>query len=72
MDAVEYLTDELKAEMMTKIPNLSDDVTACSIVLRHVFMGRILRRGMPVYRQMRLFVYVQLNSKQGLWTNISN
>ena len=57
MDADEYLTDELKAEMMTKIPSLPDDVTACSIVLRHVFMGRILRRGMPVYRQMRLFVY---------------
>lgn len=57
MDADEYLTDELKAEMMEKMPSLPDDVTACSILLRHVFMGRILRRGMPVYRQMRLFVY---------------
>lgn len=57
LDADEYITEELKQEMYEKLPLLPEDVTGCSIFLRRVFLGRIIKRGMPRIKQMRLFVY---------------
>lgn len=57
LDADEYLTEELKKEMCIKLPVLPEDITGCSIFLRRVFLGKVIRRGMPKIKQMRLFVY---------------
>ena len=47
MDADEYLTDELIDELSCKIPALPDDVTGCVLPLRVVFMGKMLKHGLP-------------------------
>jgi len=47
MDADEYLTDELIDELSCKIPTLPDDVTGCVLPLRVVFMGKMLKHGLP-------------------------
>lgn len=57
LDADEYLTEELKAELRERIPLMSDNVTGCSMFLRRVFLGKTIKHGMPRIKQMRLFVY---------------
>ena len=57
LDADEYLTDELKEEMLQKLPSLTENVTGCNMYLRRVFLGKVIRRGMPRIKMMRLFVY---------------
>lgn len=47
MDADEYLTDELIDELSCKLPTLPDDVTGCILPLRVVFMGKMLKHGLP-------------------------
>lgn len=55
LDADEYLCDNLIEELKQKLDKEPDDVTGISFVLRRVWMGRTIRRGMPTIRQMRLF-----------------
>lgn len=63
LDADEYLTAELKAEMEAKIPALDGDVTGIVMPLRRVFLGRTIRRGMNQVRLLRMFRYGKARSE---------
>ena len=58
LDADEYLTDELIAEIRTKLPQMEDDVDGVVLKRRHVvgWLGnRWIKRGMYPTRILRLF-----------------
>lgn len=55
LDADEYLTKELIDEVNHKLPMLDDDVSGITFLLKRVFMGREIKRGMPPIRLLRLF-----------------
>lgn len=55
LDADEYLCEDLVEELNSKLDKEPEDVTGISFLLRRVWMGRIIRRGLPPIRQMRLF-----------------
>lgn len=63
LDADEYLTPELITELEQKLPALPADVTGVVFPLRRVFLGRTIRRGMPVIKLMRLFQYGKASSE---------
>lgn len=64
LDADEYLTDELVAELQEKLPVLSDEYTGIILHLRRVFMGRTIRRGgTGNVTQMRIFQYGKARSE---------
>lgn len=63
LDADEYLTEELKEELKAKLPSLSSDYTGVIFPLRRVFLGRTIRRGMPVVKLLRLFQYGKAQSE---------
>lgn len=63
LDADEYLTEELIAELEQKLPNLDEDVTGVIFPLRRVFLGRTIRRGMNQVRLLRLFRYGKAKSE---------
>ena len=63
LDADEYLTDELIAELQEKLPALDKDVTGIVLPLRRVWMGRTIRRGMPQVKLLRLFQYGKAKSE---------
>lgn len=64
LDADEYLTDELKAELCEKLPVLSDEYTGIILHLRRVFLGRTIRRGgTNNVTQMRIFQYGKARSE---------
>lgn len=45
LDADEYLTSELKDEILEKLPILSADITGVVLNRRHIFLGRFIRHG---------------------------
>lgn len=55
LDADEYVSAGLIAEIRSKLEMLPEDVTGVSFYLRRVFMGREIRRGMPRIKMVRLF-----------------
>ncbi len=55
LDADEYLATELIEEIRSKLENLPEVVSGVSFHLRRVFMGRVIRRGMPRIKMIRLF-----------------
>ena len=55
LDADEYLCEDLVEELKEKLDKEPEDVTGISFLLRRVWMGRTIRRGLPPIRQMRLF-----------------
>lgn len=63
LDADEYLTDELIAELQEKLPTLDKNVTGIVLPLRRVWMGRTIRRGMPQVKLLRLFQYGKAKSE---------
>lgn len=63
LDADEYLTDELIAELQEKLPTLDKDVTGIVLPLRRVWMGKTIRRGMPQVKLLRLFQYGKAKSE---------
>ncbi len=64
LDADEYLTEELKAELNEKLDSLDENVTGIILPLRRVFMGRIIRKGgTGNVRQMRIFRYGKARSE---------
>lgn len=63
LDADEYLTDELKAELIANLPTLSDKYTGVVFPLRRVFLGTTIRRGMPKIKLLRLFQYGKAKSE---------
>lgn len=66
LDADEYLTDELKKEIRAKLKGLPERVTGCVFPLRRVFLGRIIRRGMPSIKLLRMFHYQKAVCEQRL------
>lgn len=63
LDADEYLTDELKQELIDRLPNLENEVTGIVFPLRRVFLGKTIRRGMPKIKLLRLFQYGKAKSE---------
>lgn len=57
LDADEYLTPELIDELSRTLPDMSDNYTGIVFPLRRVFLGRTIRRGMPVVKLLRMFQY---------------
>ena len=55
LDADEYLTEALIAEIQAKLEGLSETVTGVTFRLVRVFLGRRLRFGNPVIRLLRLW-----------------
>ena len=45
MDADEYLTEELRSELVLKLPLLSNDVTGLTLNYRHYFFGKWIKHG---------------------------
>ena len=63
LDADEYLTAGLIKELQEKLPTLSDDVTGIVLPLRRVWLGKVIRRGMPQVKLLRLFQYGKAKSE---------
>ena len=57
LDADEYLTLELVDEIMNRIGGLPETVTGVVFPLRRVFLGKVIRHGMPEVKLLRLFRY---------------
>lgn len=57
LDADEYLTQELISELNRKLDHLDSQYTGIVFPLRRVFLGRIIRRGMPKIKLLRMFQY---------------
>jgi len=57
LDADEYLTDELIAELQTRLPILDKDVTGIVLPLRRVFMNRHIKHGVGKVFLLRVFRY---------------
>lgn len=55
LDADEMLTDELKAEIQSKLSNLSADMTGVVLKRRHIFCGRWVKAGTYPVKLLRLF-----------------
>lgn len=55
LDADEYVTPELAAELKQVLPGIPHDVNGLSVPLRRVFLNRILRRGNRRITMMRIF-----------------
>lgn len=55
LDADEYLTDELIAELYEKLPNLEDNISAIVLPLKRMFMGRHIKRGTADVSMIRIF-----------------
>lgn len=66
LDADEYLTDELKKELETKLLKLDEDITGIVFPLRRIFLGRTIRKGMNQVRLLRLFKYGKAKSETRL------
>lgn len=66
LDADEYLTDELKKEIESRLENLPESITGCVFNLRRVFLGRTIRKGMPSVKLLRLFQHQKAVCEQRL------
>lgn len=56
LDADEYLTPALMAEMQEKLPSIDQDVSAVLLPLRRAFQGRVLKHGIAKgVKMVRLF-----------------
>jgi len=66
LDADEYLCPELIVEIKSKLETLPDDVTGVAFHLRRVFMGRVIRRGLPRIKMIRLFRFGKARCEQRL------
>jgi glycosyltransferase involved in cell wall biosynthesis len=55
LDADEYLTDELIAELRQKLPTVGEDVSGIVCKRRHVFLGKWVKRGVYPVKLLRLF-----------------
>ena len=55
LDADEYLTDALIAELQARLPALDKDITGIVLPLRRVFMNRHIKRGVGKIFLLRIF-----------------
>ncbi len=63
LDADEYLTEDLKSELLSRLPSLSEVYTGVIFPLRRVFLGRTIKRGMSQVKLLRLFQYGKAQSE---------
>lgn len=63
LDADEYLTEELKSELLERLPTLPDEYTGIVLPLKRVFLGATIRRGMPKIMLLRIFQYGKAQSE---------
>lgn len=63
LDADEYLTDELKDEIHGKLPSIDNNCTGIIFPLRRVFLGKVIRHGMPRIKMTRMFRYGKARSE---------
>lgn len=63
LDADEYLTEELKSELREKLPEVSEEHTGIIFPLRRVFLGRVIKHGMPRIKMIRMFRYGKARSE---------
>lgn len=64
MDADEYLSEELKAELREKLPTLDDKYTGILVPLQRVFLGRNINHGIAKgIKMLRLFQYGKAKSE---------
>lgn len=63
LDADEYLTEELKDEIESRLPLLEEDITGIIFNFRRVWMGQALRYGMTKLKLLRLFRYGKAKSE---------
>lgn len=66
LDADEYLCPELLEEIKVKLERLPEEVTGVAFYLQRVFMGRVIRHGMPRIKMIRLFRYGKARCEQRL------
>jgi glycosyltransferase involved in cell wall biosynthesis len=64
LDADEYLTSELIAEIQQKLPTLAEDVTGVSFPRHHIFLGREMKHGVGRTVLLRLFQYGRATCEQ--------
>ena len=57
LDADEYLSEELKQELISRLPDLDTRYSGIVFPLRRVFLGRTIKRGMNQVKLLRLFRY---------------
>lgn len=63
LDADEYLSEELKEELEKELPSISEKYTGIIFPLRRVFLGRIIRKGLPKIKLLRMFQYGKAKSE---------
>lgn len=63
LDADEYLTQELTEELIAELPMHGPDVTGVIFPLRRVFLGRVIRKGMPQVKLLRMFRFGKAKSE---------
>lgn len=66
LDADEYLSPELVTEIHEKLGRLPEEVTGVAFNLQRMFMGRMIRRGIPTISMIRLFRHGQARCEQRL------
>ena len=63
LDADEYLTEELCAELEARVPRLNERYTGIVFPLRRIFMGYHIRHGTGTVRLLRMFQYGRARSE---------
>ncbi len=66
LDADEYLTNELIAEISRDLRNVPSDVSGIVLKRRHIFLGKWMRRGIYPVKILRLFRYGAARYEQRL------
>lgn len=67
LDADEYVTPELKTELVEKLPTLPQEVSAIVFPLGRAFMGRVLKHGIVNgVKMIRMFRYGKVRYEQRL------
>lgn len=57
LDADEYLTEELIAELYNKLPTLNPNISGLIFKRRHIFLGKWVKHGIYPVKLLRLFRY---------------
>lgn len=55
IDADEYLTPELQAEIKDNLPNLNTEISGIDVPLKRVFLNKHMKRGLGEIKMLRIF-----------------
>ncbi|MDR0799689.1 MAG: glycosyltransferase family 2 protein [Dysgonamonadaceae bacterium] len=64
LDADEYLTSALSAELIWRLAKVPDEVTGIIFKRRHIFLGKWMKRGTYPVKLLRLFQYGKATCEQ--------